>query len=200
MKLPTLIYNKEKEGESLNRLRQGSQDAFEEIFKLYWKELYRHAFSKLHDKETAQEIVQDILASLWVKREGLLITSLEYYLHTSVKNKVLNHIRSQIVHQKYWNFYKKYLPITGEVTEETVNYDDLKAALEKGTSFLSGKAKTIFELNRIEGYSVSEIAKRLKLSEKTVEYHITRSIKELRVRLKEYIAPLIAFYLFFPRQ
>lgn len=193
MKLSSLVYS--NESETLKMLRQGSKDAFEVIFKLYWKELYRHAFSKLHDKAAAEEIVQDIMATLWLKREELLITNLEYYLHISVKNKVLNHIRAQMVHERYWDYYKQFLPHAREFTEETVYYEDLKAALLRGSSFLSEKAKTIFVLNRIEGYSVSEIARQLNTSEKTVEYHITRAIKVLKVRLKDYIITLFACFL-----
>lgn len=194
MKLPRLVFTKEKENEMLLLLRKGSKYAFEEIFKIYWKELYRHAFSKLRDKQEAEEIVQDIMATLWIKREELLITNLEYYLHTSVKNKVLNRIRSGLIHKRYWDFYKIFLPDNRELAQETVYYDDLKEALEKSSDSLSDKAKTIFRLNRLEGYSISDIAQKLKLSEKAVEYHITRSVKVLKVKLKDYLVPALIIY------
>lgn len=186
MKLPHIIDFKANEAELLRLLREGSKDAFEEIFKFYWKDIYKHACSKLQCKEEAEEVVQDIFTTLWVKRKQLLITNLTYYLHASVKNKVLNIVRSQIVQDKYWEHYRVYLTGANAITEETVYYNDLKKALEKGTSFLSSKAKTIFQLSRIEGYKTSEIAKRLNISEKTVEYHITRSAKALSAYLKDY--------------
>ncbi|NOS55322.1 MAG: RNA polymerase sigma-70 factor [Cyclobacteriaceae bacterium] len=191
MELPQNISFKAKEYEMLNLLRQGDKNAFEEIFKAYWKEMYKQAYSKLRNKEAAEEIVQDIFTSLWVKREELLITNLQYYLSASVKNKVLNYVRSQIVHEKYWDYYKKYLVGPNDVTEEIIYYNDLKEAVEKGTSFLSKKGKTIFQLNRIDGYSVPEIAKQLNLSEKTIEYHIARALKELRVHLRDYLVPIL---------
>lgn len=186
MKLTQVNDFKDNEAELLRLLREGSKEAFDAIFKFYWKEIYKHASSKLRCKEEAEEVVQDIFTTLWVKREQLLITNLTYYLHASVKNKVLNILRSQIVQDKYWDYYKAYLLGTSTITEETVYYNDLKKAIEKGTSYLPGKAKKIFQLSRIEGYKTSEIAKRLNISEKAVEYHITRSTKVLSAYLKDY--------------
>jgi RNA polymerase sigma-70 factor (ECF subfamily) len=191
MKLPHIIDFKANEAELLRLLRKGSKEAFEEIFKFYWKDIYKHACSKLRCKEEAEEIVQEIFTTLWDKREQLLITNLTYYLHTSVKNKVLNILRSQIVQDKYWEYYKVYLTGENTITEETVYYNDLKKAVEKGTSFLSSKAKTIFQLSRMEGYTTSEIAKRLNISEKTVEYHITRSARALNTYLKDYRSSIL---------
>lgn len=190
---------KGREIELMALLRGGDKSAFQEIFNIYWKEIYQHAYSKLKSKEEAEEIVQDIFTTLWVRREELLITNLSYYLHASVKNKVLNHLRSQMVHQKYWDFYRKFIPAGSCVTEEVIDYGDLKVSIEKATSFLSKKTKVVFQLSRIEGYSTTEIAKKLNISEKAVEYHITQLIKELKVHLKDYLTSwsvLIYFTIF----
>ena len=45
----------------------------------------------------------------------------------------------------------------------------------------------IFRLNRMEGHSVAEIANLLRLSEKAIQYHLTRSVKELRLYLKDFL-------------
>lgn len=185
---------KEKESEILRLLRMGSKEAFEDIFKSYWRDLYTHAFSKLRNKEVAEDIVQEIFTTLWVKRQELLIVNLTYYLHTSVKNKVLNHLRGRIVQERYWDYYKMFLPGLDADTEKTIDYNDLSSAVEKSTSFLSQKAKIIFQLSRIEGYSVPEIARKLNVSEKVVEYHITRSIKVLKIRLKDYSPPALLLF------
>jgi RNA polymerase sigma-70 factor (ECF subfamily) len=52
---------------------------------------------------------------------------------------------------------------------------------------LPNKTKTVFQLNRLEGRSIPEIAAALNLSEKAIEYHLTRSLKKLRVHLKDFI-------------
>jgi RNA polymerase sigma-70 factor (family 1) len=178
---------KDKEPGLIKLLRQGNAEGFEEIFKLYWKDLYRHAYTKLRNKEEAEEIVQEVFTTLWAKRNELLITNLTYYLHTAVKNKVLNNIRSQSVHKRYWDYYKQFFKTETTATEESVYYNDLKIALDNGISHLSEKTKSIFLLSRDKGYSAAEIAKKLNLSKKTVEYHLTRSIKQLKVHLKDFL-------------
>lgn len=72
----------------------------------------------------------------------------------------------------------------------TVEYNDLVKALEEKLKALPEKTQEVFRLNRLEGRSVSEIAHLLKLSEKAIEYHITRSRKELRLLLKDFLALL----------
>ena len=187
MKPEPINDQKQRELEIIKLLREGNKTAFEEIFRHYWKGMFAHAFSKLHSKEIAEEIVQDIFTTLWARREELLITNLSYYLHTSVKNRVLNVIRSQIRSRKYWDYYKRFIPQSDSTTEKAVLYDDLKESVEQNVYLLSEKARKIFQLSRIDGYSVPEIAKKLNISEKVVEYHITSSLKKLKVQLRDYL-------------
>lgn len=58
---------------------------------------------------------------------------------------------------------------------------------------LPQKTKKVFQLNRLEGRSVPEIANVLNLSEKAIEYHLTRSLKHLRVHLKDFMVLVITF-------
>ena len=67
-----------------------------------------------------------------------------------------------------------------------VVYDDLSEAVEQAVNKLPEKSREVFRLSRLEGRSKKEIAKLLQLSEKAIEYHLTKSLKELRVQLKDY--------------
>jgi RNA polymerase sigma-70 factor (ECF subfamily) len=51
---------------------------------------------------------------------------------------------------------------------------------------LPEKTCEVFRMSRFENQSVKEIAVQLNLSEKAVEYHITKSLKLLRENLKAY--------------
>lgn len=179
----------------LENLRSGSEDAFEQIFKRYWAPLYRIARAKVQSHEEAEEIIQGIFSTLWFKRESLLITNLPFYLQTAVRNRIINDLRSKVTQQKYWSYYKRFIPVQKDVTEDTVVFDDLTEALEKAVNRLPEKSRQVFKLSRLEGRSTAEIAKRLKISEKAIEYHITKSLKELRVQLKDFIL-VLAFVLF----
>ncbi|MGB4414293.1 MAG: sigma factor-like helix-turn-helix DNA-binding protein, partial [Paludibacter sp.] len=51
-------------------------------------------------------------------------------------------------------------------------------------------------LNRFEGLPYHEIAEKMNLSNKTIEYHISRALRELRISLK-YLYLLAPFLFLF---
>lgn len=182
--------------ELLEAIRHDDEKAFSELFKRYWRKVHAVAYSRVRSKEVTEEIVQDIFTSLWDKRASLSINHLPSYLFTSVKYKALNYIESRLVYEKYWDYYKHYVPQQEDATESIVEYDELMEAIEEGMEHLPEKSKKVFRLNRLEGRSVPEIANILNLSEKAIQYHITQSVKKLRVHLKNYILSLAVFFSF----
>lgn len=170
----------------LDALRKGNESAFEEIFKRYWTRFYSIARLKIHSHEEAEEIVQSIFFALWEKRETLAITNLSYYLQTAVKNRIINRIRHQITQRKYWEYYKIFIPSQRPVTQDIVDFDNLNEAVNEAVNSLPEKSRQVFKLSRLEGRSTAEIANRLKLSEKAIEYHLTKSLKHLRLHLKDF--------------
>ena len=175
------------DGELSDAIRRNDESAFAELFKRYGKEVYRMAYCRVRSREAAEEMVQNLFVALWDKRETLSITSFKSYFYTAVKNRALNVIESLIVKKKYWNYYKNFIPQQENATERAVEYSELLEAIEKGIAFLPEKPKMVFTLNRLEGRSIQEIAGMLNLSTKAVQYHLTRSLKELRLHLKHYI-------------
>jgi RNA polymerase sigma-70 factor (family 1) len=171
----------------LENLRKGNVSAFEQIFKIYWKQLYTLAKSKIQSHDEAEEIIQQIFSALWEKRETLFITNLSFYLHTAVRNRIINTIRNTITQEKYWEYYRAFIPQHQDVTENKIEFDDLNEAVEVAVNRLPEKSREVFKLSRMEGRSNAEIALLLKLSEKSIEYHLTKSLRELRVHLKDFI-------------
>lgn len=177
----------------LLRLLQASDEhAFRELYQRYWKKLFTTACYKLKSKEAAEEIVQNIFVSLWEKRATLQIENLENYLYIAVKYKVINYVEALMVRQAG----QKQLAgnTTDESTEATIMINDLHAAIQQALTQLPAKTREVFTMSRFEKYTVREIAGHMNLTEKAVEYHITQSLKLLRVSLKDYMVigvPLI---------
>jgi RNA polymerase sigma-70 factor (family 1) len=145
------------------------------------------AYKRVRSKCATEEIVQDLFLSLWSKRTALTINNLPSYLYTAVKHRALNYIESQLVQQKYWEYYKRFIPQHECITEESVDADELMEVFEKSMERLPEKSKLVFKMNRLEGHSVTEIARLLNLSEKAIQYHITKSSRQLKVFLKDFI-------------
>jgi DNA-directed RNA polymerase specialized sigma24 family protein len=61
---------------------------------------------------------------------------------------------------------------------------------------LPEKSQTVFRLSRLEHQSVEEIAARLDVTPKAVEYHLTKSLKLLRTYLREFLVAVLPLLYF----
>ncbi|GAB3857593.1 RNA polymerase sigma-70 factor [Hymenobacter terrigena] len=171
-------------------LRDGSEPAFAEIYHRYGFGLIEHAYRKVGSREAAEEIVQDLFASLWHKRDGIEIQKLPEYLGTAVKYRVINLIKTRLTHADYLLYCRTQAAHADHHTEQELAAADLAGALRRGLTRLPAHTREIFQLSRLEHQTVPEIAGRLKLSPKAVEYHLTRALKQLRVSLKDFLVLL----------
>jgi RNA polymerase sigma-70 factor (family 1) len=179
----------------LEAIRHDDEEAFAEIFSRYWDRVYHMTYPKVRSEAVTQEIVQDLFVTIWEKRRSLAIKNLESYFYASVRNRALNYIESQLVRRRYWIYYRRYLPTTVESTANTVELNELEEMVKVGISNLPEKSQLIFKLSRLEGRTISEIADALNLSEKAIQYHLTQSLKKLRVHLKDFIVIIASWVL-----
>lgn len=178
--------------ELLNRIARDDEKAFEILFDRHWEKAHCLAFARLRSKEVTQEIVHDLFLDFWQRRRELRIENFAHYLHVAVKYRTINYIQKQLSRRKHASDYVLQLQDQEEATLRTVEYNELLTALELGVRGLPKKTQEVFHLSRVEGQSVAEIAKQLNLSEKAIEYHITRSRKELRLYLKDFLVLVIS--------
>jgi RNA polymerase sigma-70 factor (family 1) len=180
----------------LSLIRQDDHKAFEILFDRYWYRMFKYALSAMRSREEAEEIVQELFAGLWQKRHELAILNLSHYLFVAVRRKIIDRARSKFTQAKYWEYYKTHIPEYDSNTENAVAYNELTHELETAIGHLPEKSQMIFRLSRFEGRSVAEISRSLKLSERAIEYHITRSLEYLRLHLRKFI--LMLFFLNLP--
>jgi RNA polymerase sigma-70 factor (family 1) len=171
----------------INLLKDNDELAFKEIYVRYWKELFRVAYVKTHNKEVSEELTQNLFVDLWKRREVIAVNSLSCYLFGSLKYSIINHYKSQLVKDQYQvKNHQKREPATSPADELTL-LNDLSNALNHSIALLPKKTGEVFKLSRIDNCSTKEISRQLNISEKAVEYHITQSLKSLRFYLKEYL-------------
>ena len=165
------------------QLSESNKNAFEEVYNRYWYKLFCISYHQTGTKEEAEELVHDLFESLWNKRAESTIRHLSSYLIISIKNLINNHIKSKIT----WRKYQEYILLNKiqEIysTDENIAFNDLSQAIDKAMKKLPEKTSKVFQLSRFENQSVKDIAKELQISEKAVEYHITKSLKVLKDHL-----------------
>jgi RNA polymerase sigma-70 factor (family 1) len=170
------------------------KQAFAEIYERYWELLLGVAYRKLNSREAAEEVVQDLFAALWLKRHAQDIHALKSYLLTAVKYRVIDVLKARIIQASYLEHSRVHVLAEDHSTEETVAADDLSVALLQSLMRLPEHTREVFRLSRLEHQTVPEIAVRLNISRKTVEYHLTRALKVLRVSLRDFLALLLIWW------
>ena len=85
--------------------------------------------------------------------------------------------------------------VTGEdaSAEEQYLHSELQERVTAAIDSLPPKCRTIFQLSRFEELTYREIAERLDISVKTVENQMSKALKVLRVKLKNYLHLFILF-------
>lgn len=169
-------------------LKESDTKAFKEIYNRYWKEIFLVAYTKTHSKEVAEELTQSLFEAVWVKRQKNNIENLRYYLFAGIKNRIINYFKTKALQRKYENLVLQKNAFPNENSSEQLIYEhDLTTAIQKGISLLPSTTRSIYQLSRVDQFSVKEISEKMNLSEKAVEYHITKFMKAMRHYLKEFL-------------
>lgn len=166
-------------------LKTSDEKAFGEIYKRNWFKLYSIGYKQTASQQEAEEMVQTLFERIWKNRETIVIKNLGAYLAVSLRNIFIDSIRKKTVEKKFQQNHN--IPISANLTEEKFNHTQLLYTVENLLQRLPEKTQTVFKLSRYEDKSVKEIASKLHLTEKAVEYHITKSLKLLKYYLRSYL-------------
>lgn len=166
------------------RLKAGDHSAFAEIYNRYKFVLHNHAWNKIRNMDEANDALQEVFSTLWLKRESINIGSnLSGYLYTSIRNHLLNVIVRKEVRTRYINSIQQFTNEGGVGTDHLVRENMLRAAIEKEIAVLPPRMREVFELSRKQHLSHKEIAAIMNTSEQTVKKQMTKALKILRSKL-----------------
>jgi len=171
-------------------IREGDEKAFDDIFLKYYSGLCAYATQFVTDSD-AEEIVQDIMLWFWENRHMQVFEiSLKNYLFKAVKNRCITLINRNELKQRIINTIHKDLE---QIYEDPDFYivEELTEKIEAALKELPDTYREAFELNRFHNMSYKEIAQKLNISHKTVDYRIQQALKILRVKLKDYLSLLL---------
>lgn len=173
-------------------LQNGSEAAFEAIFKGYYVRLCNFAYSLLEDKDESEEVVQSTFLTIWEKHDCIDIQiSLKSYLYRAVHNTCLNRIKHVKVKSAHHDFAKSNEQVFDNDASENLISKELEHQIEVAINALPPKCAMVFRLSRFENLSYAEIAEQMDISIKTVENQMIKALRILRVELKDYLPALI---------
>ncbi|AKD58222.1 RNA polymerase sigma-70 factor [Spirosoma radiotolerans] len=160
-------------------IKEDDSKALDSLFRKYYSSLCQFAAQLSKRDDIAQEIVADVFVRLWEKRKTL---NLQYhvrsYLYKATRYTAINYIHHEL---------KEFEELDDNTQEETYTpldalmFQELEIYVASRINQLPEKRRIIFQLNRFEGFTYSEIADILNISVKTVENQMGHALKQLRV-------------------
>ncbi len=172
----------EKQDISLfNKIADDNELAFNTIFDKYYADLCDFSFLIVKNKESAEEIVADIFANIWIKRGTHTVDSnLRGYLMSSTKNRTISFMRKKKIEILSLEDIPYGQSENESTPEKVLISKESGASVEKILSFIPEKSRLIFKMHRFENFKYREIAEVLDISQKTVEKHMGKALKILR--------------------
>jgi RNA polymerase sigma-70 factor len=182
---------------------------FNTIYNKYYQRSYLFVKSYVHSDIVTEDIVTEAIIALWehlrqqeyFEQEENSGKDIAPLLFTILRNKAYNYLKHEAVRRsaiENLQDIKSYELSVRISSLEACNPDkifmqDISRIVEETLCQLPQQTRMIFQMSRNEGKSNMEIASEISISEKTVEYHITKSLKALRLSLKDYL-PIFLFF------
>jgi RNA polymerase sigma-70 factor (ECF subfamily) len=163
----------------LQKLNENDMSAMEVLYIRYAPQVKSFVSAILKDSADADDIVQDIFLRIWEDRHVVSqAKSFKAYLFTMTRNVVYNKLKHDRVHDRYVGLESKRT--SQDEIEERIMTKDLLDQIKEEMERLTEQQRIIYELNRDEDMTYKQIAEKLGISPKTVQYHISNVLAKLK--------------------
>ena len=187
--------------EIFERIVNNDVQAYETLFKEYYKFLCSYAFGLTKERHVAEEIVENFFVGLWNDRQKIKITtSVRSYFIGSIHNRCLNYLQREKPKFISSQDISKLIDQEGTVGDRLIDAEvpsllanELESVLSKAIEKLPRGCKEIFLLSRYDDLSYEEIAQKLNVSLNTVKTQMKVALCKLRNYLKDYLVVLLLF-------
>lgn len=169
---------------TIQRFKAGEHEAVKQVFYDYYPMLCEAVFRIVQDRDTAEDLAQNVFIKAWRKREQITIKkSLAAYLRRMAINEALYYLRRKAHREQ---LQEKHLPTPSlePTPHDHLVREEVAGRIDDVVQELPPRCKTIFLLNREDGLSYREIAERLQIKTKTVENQIAKALRILRLEIQ----------------
>lgn len=166
----------EHEKEIASRAVNGDREAFGELYRLIYKDMYRFALYMLQDSQDAQDIVGDTVADAYAGVCALRRPeAFRAWIFKILANKCRKKRREYIIKTEE---IPGHMPAFSRDTSEDM---DVRNAF----AMLSEEERLILSLNLFAGYTSREIGEALGLNDNTVRSRQSRALKKMQAQLED---------------
>lgn len=154
---------------------------FIEMFNRLYSPVRNFIYYQTGDKDLADDLAQDTFSKIWEKRETVRQETAKSLVYTIASNLCKNRFEhNKIVFEFASSFRQSEVSASPEFEMEMKEFNErLKMAINK----LNEKNRTVFLMNRIDGFTYNEIADSLGLSVKAIEKRMKNALDELKQQI-----------------
>ncbi|WP_270575972.1 sigma-70 family RNA polymerase sigma factor [Bacteroides cellulosilyticus] len=157
---------------------------FERFYKENYAFYFRQAYYLVGDEEVCRDIVSDCYEQLWLAFCRTEVENLSSYMYTLVRRMCIDHLRREMVKEKYVDFYCRMTPETfDECREEEEKLEFIYQTMDK----LPQRTRHILEECYLHHKKYQEVAEEMDISTSTVKKHIIKALKELRSQIVNFL-------------
>ena len=167
--------------------------AFNKLFAEYHGLFVRFANTYLQDEAAAEDIAVEGIMYYWENRYSLSSNSnIPAYILEVIKHKCLNYLRHLRVREDVEQRIQQRVNSLRIATLEACDPQEIFSSeagrlVDEALAMMPDKTRRIFIMSRYENKTYPEIAAHFSLSVKSVEFHISKALKILKVKLKDYM-------------
>lgn len=184
-----------QEAKLIQELKAGSNEAFDQIYKLYSRRLYGFCLRFTKSSTAAQDIVQDVFMRLWIHRAKVINQeSLAPLLFTIARNRMIKEYKA-VLYAPSYEYYVHYcdkLSFSERTTDQVVEYEDFSKLILQAIGKLTPAQQKVVHYSKYKHLSNRQVAELLGVSEQTVKNHLYVALKFLR---KELASVLFSIFL-----
>jgi RNA polymerase sigma-70 factor (ECF subfamily) len=169
------------EKELLQRISKDDEKAFREVFDLYKGRFFAAALKMTRSPDEAEEIVQEVFVSLWMRRALLAtVENPPSYLFTIVYNAISARFKKMALEMRMKQMIAERVVESENIIEEKLEEKEANERIQSILHRLPEQQQLVYYLSKEEGLSREEIAHRMHISPNTVKNHLLRATKYIR--------------------
>lgn len=150
------------------------------IYKQYSSDLKLYFMKYTHDMMSAEDFVQDLFVKL-LSYDGIILeSSSRGFVFTMAKRMVMDYERHKKIVRGYLSDFNYYESLGTAVQLPSIECKQIEEAESAVVRRLPKQMARVYSVSRFEYLDISEIAQKMNLSKRTVEYHLYMARKRVR--------------------
>lgn len=161
--------------------REDAEKSFTDVYNQLSQQIFLNVLKMVKDPDVAEEIVQEVFASLWLKWGDIKIDkNLSGYVYRMSANKVYDFFRNMKSNKAMAARFTALAIEHYSHIEEALHYRESEQLLQKALDTLTPQQQKVYLLCKTQGHSYKEAAELLGISPHTVKEYLLKANQIIR--------------------